>query len=525
MSRLPLRAARGRGLANGPAVARRLWMLVLLTLLIGAGNAVGTPNAVRPPSTLDGAVAPAAVDRFVEEQMERHRIPGVSLALFEEGRIIYTAGYGKADRHTAMEPDTPMPAGSITKVITAVAILQLAEDGKISLDASVQTYLPWFTVADETAAAAITVQHLLQHTSGLSQPGYSRVLPANTSLEQGVRDLSRARLTAPVGSEFQYFNGNYSTLALIIEVVSGKRYGDFVRARILEPLGMDRSDATFAETRTAQGHSKLFGFPFSRNVPPFKYLLGAGHLTSTAPDLARLAVALDNNGAYGDVRILSPASVDLMRTPPPGNGASYGMGWEQREHRGASIGGHNGGDPTFMGQVWVHDDAGRGYVLLMNQEHLIDAMVIFPQLTDGMLALLRGQPAPVPGPSVSLIGAVLLVAFLVSIILTARDLTRLRGWTARSRAMPPARLASEIGRHFAVPALIVAAVYLLPPLFLHERFTVDWAGRYYLPDILLLLIVATVPDVLQGLYLLATAIAQRWPYAAVQEQRGRPPVR
>lgn len=212
--------------------------------------------------------------------------------------------------------------------------------------------------ADEAASGAITVRHLLQHTSGLSQPGYTRVLSAGTTLEHGVRDLRHASLTAPVGAEFQYFNGNYSTLALIIEAVSGQRYGDYLRMNIFNPLGMDRSDATFSEAGAAQGQSKLFGFPVSRDVPAYQYMLGAGHATSTAPDLARLALALENGGAYGDARILSPASVSLMRTPPPIGGAAYGMGWELRKNGAGSIGGHNGGDPAFMGQVWVQDDLG-----------------------------------------------------------------------------------------------------------------------------------------------------------------------
>lgn len=272
---------------------------------------------------------------------------------------------------------------------------------------------------------------------------------------------------------------------------------------------MDSSDATFSEAGAAQGHSKLFGFPVSRDVPAYLYMLGAGHVTSTAPDLARFAIALDNGGAYGDVRILSPASVNLMRTPPPVDGAPYGMGWQVRQHAGAPLGGHDGGDPTFMGQLWVQNDLGRGYTLLMNQEHLIDTIVVFPQLTDGILALLQGQPAPNGGPSISVIGAILLVVFLVAVALSVRALTGLRGWAARSRTMTTPKLVRQIGPHFAIPILTIAALYLLTPMFLEERFTVAWAGRYYLPDILLLLIVATIPDLLQGLYMLATAILQR----------------
>lgn len=111
-----------------------------------------------------------------------------------------------------MSADAAMPLGSTTKTFTAVAVLQLVESGAIDLDAPVTTYLPWFRVADEQASRTITVRHLLNHTSGLSDVTYNRVLDGHTSLADGVRDLRHARPAAPVGSTFLYFSGNHSTL-------------------------------------------------------------------------------------------------------------------------------------------------------------------------------------------------------------------------------------------------------------------------------------------------------------------------
>jgi CubicO group peptidase (beta-lactamase class C family) len=152
-----------------------------------------------------------------------------------------------------MTPQTQMLIGSQSKSFTALAIAQLAEQGKLDLNAPVQTYIPWFRVADETASARITVNHLLHHTSGLSDSGFGVVLPDDATPEQAVRSLAQAQLTAPVGSKHQYFNLGYTTLAYIIELVSGQSYADYVQAHILAPLGMDSSTADPARCRPGAG--------------------------------------------------------------------------------------------------------------------------------------------------------------------------------------------------------------------------------------------------------------------------------
>ena len=139
--------------------------------------------------------------------------------------------------------------------------MQLVEQGKLSLDAPVQTYLPWFRVADPQASQQITIRHLLQHTSGLSESGYVVNLSPDTSIEIMVRDLSHARLGAPVGTKMQYFNPGYSILGLIIETISGQSYGDFINDHIFTPLKMTNSFTDPTEANAAglsQGYSQFF---------------------------------------------------------------------------------------------------------------------------------------------------------------------------------------------------------------------------------------------------------------------------
>ena len=154
-------------------------------------------------STLSNGIDFAAFDSTIAAQVDKHGLPGVALAVVENGEIVYAKGYGSAGDGLPMTSQTQMLIGSQSKSFTALAIAQLAEQGKLDLSAPVQTYIPWFRVTDEAASARITLNHLLHHTSGLSDSGFSVVLPPETTLEQSVRSLAQAQLTAPVGSKHQ----------------------------------------------------------------------------------------------------------------------------------------------------------------------------------------------------------------------------------------------------------------------------------------------------------------------------------
>ncbi len=181
------------------------------------------------------------LDSYITTAMHRYNVPGIALALTQGDRITYSQGYGTSGDGRSVTTDMPFYIGSQSKSFTAVAIMQLVEQGKLKLDAPVQIYLPWFRVADEQASGQITIRNLLQHTSGLSESGYVEHFPPDTSLETIVRDLVHAHLTAPVGTKMQYFNPGYSTLGLLIETVSGQSYGEFLSEHIFVPLKMGHS--------------------------------------------------------------------------------------------------------------------------------------------------------------------------------------------------------------------------------------------------------------------------------------------
>jgi len=496
--------------------AKQRWLAaVILVGALGALGAVAAPVAVAEDAVA-GFTDMSAIDRFVDRQMNKHRIPGISLVVFEDGEVTYAKGYGAAGHGRPMTPDTPMVIGSTTKSFTAVSILQLVEQGLVNLDSPVSAYLPWFRTSDPVASGSITIRHLLNHTSGLSELGYNRVLRSDATLEQGVRDLGHARLTAPVGTTFQYFNPNYAILALIIETISGQSYADHVSEHIFEPLGMTQSYAGIEnapEAELAQGHSKLFGFPVARR-PVFRaHLLGAGYIVSTARDLSRFLIAIDNEGAYEGGRILSSDSVALMASPPAQvPGTSYGMGWSAGTHRGEPIGGHGGSDEVYSCQTALLTDQHRGYALLMNEQHLIDGMVASSQLQVGLRDLLIGRQPAEGGISTKLIGFVALAVFLISLVTTVRSFVRMRGWSREARSLKAPQIAWRIAPHVLIPVVILVVLYrFLGSLFLGEPRAWNFrvVGAYFMPDIALLMLLSIVPDLLQAIYMTVAALAHR----------------
>lgn len=463
-------------------------LLAVLPLLVATFAYAAAPA---PSSAGDFA----ALDEVITAQMAKHGLPGVAVAVIENGAVVYLQGYGVDGDGRSMTPQTQMLIGSQSKSFTALAIAQLAEAGKLDLAAPVQTYIPWFRVADEGASAHITVNHLLHHTSGLSDAGYGVVLPDDATLEQAVRSLAQAQLTAPVGATFQYFNRGYTTLAYIVELVGGQSYADYIQANILNPLGMTTSTAAPATaTGLTPGHTRLFGFALPVREPIPTYGVGEGWIVSTAEDMARYAGAFLSDGAG----LVSPAMLRYILNPGPGN---YGMGWFIADG-GAKLF-HGGANQTFRTEVNLYPRRDRGFVLLTNQGYQVDHFVSAAQLTAGVEAVVLGRtPPPVSqGWSVRQMGWGLGLLVLALLALHTRNFLALRGWSERFRDATTARTALDVGISFLIPTVILIIVFWQVSRFYGNRFNL-WTHlanfRHSLPDVFVLMLVGILPDYVQG---------------------------
>lgn len=462
-----------------------LLILYLLTSL--------TPAAAAP--ALSGEINFAALDAAINAQMSKHGLPGVALAVIENGEITYLQGYGVDGAGRPMTAQTQMLIGSQSKSFTALAIAQLAERGQLDLNDPVQMYIPEFRVADESASKQITLNHLLHHTSGLSDSGFGAVIPLDATPQQVVQALAQARLTASLGYSHQYFNLGYSLLAYIIELVSGQTYAEYVQQHILTPLGMNTSTADpFHAAGLAQGHTRLFGFPvrMSEEIPA--YGVGEGFIVSTAEDMARYAIAFQTGGAG----LVSPEMLKRILTPGVG---AYGMGWYILDN-GAKIV-HGGANQTFRTEVNLYPYRKRAFILLTNQGYQVDHFVSAGQLTASVEAILLDRtPPPVSqGWSVQQMGWGLGIFVLALTALHTRNFLSLRGWRERSRQWSTAKYAWDISISFLIPTLILTIVFWQVSSFYGNRFNL-WTNLVYmrlgLPDVFILMLVGTLPDYLQG---------------------------
>lgn len=439
-----------------------------------------------------------ALDAYISGQMSKHGIKGISLAVTSKTEIIYLKGYGTAGGDRPMTPQTPIYIGSQSKSFTGLAVAQLIEQGKIDPSKSVQTYIPWFKVADEDASAQITVSHLLHHTSGLSEAGFTVVLDENASNEEAVRALASVELTTPVGAKFQYFNMGYAALAMIVQNVSGMPFEEYLQKHIFDPLEMTRTytDPEIARANgLSQGYSRFFGFTVPQAQPHRVYELSAGYIISTAEDMAQYSIAMNNEGMYEGHRLLSSKGMDMLFAPLQG----YGMGWFVEQ--GHIF--HGGANETFKTYVDIYPLRDMSIVFLINQGYMLDHYISAEQIFKGVEAIVLGRvPPPVTqGWSVKYIGWALLAFVLALSVLHVRNFLALRGWTERARNWSTGKKVWDTAISFLIPSIILMVVFTQVSAFMGTRFNLTYQMVMMfrtLPDVSILMLIGSIPDYVQG---------------------------
>src|SRR5215216_1356402 len=439
--------------------AKKFILIVMVGLIsLAYSTAFATSSQVATPDF-------AAIDTYVEEQMKDIHLPGVALGIIRGDQIVYLKGYGVADPSgRAVTAETPFLLASLAKPVTALAVMQLVEAGKVELDASVQRYLPYFRLADAQASATITVRHLLNHTSGISRATGDEKYPSQASLdwtpEQRVRELSDNALTHPVGTTHEYSNVNYAILALIVETVSGQSFESYVQGHIFDPLEMSQS--TYYQPQaippdSAVGYQHWFGFPVARDIPLPRSSNGHGGLIASAEDMTHFMIAQLNEGRYGNVTVLFPAGITEMHTPAAleGNTKSfYAMGWEVETVDGLPIITHNGDYGGFHADMTLTSD-GWGVVMMTNANSLWAAYRP-GGIHTGVLSLLKEQqpPANEGKPALRAIGLGIMSVVALQVIGMVWSLVTLRGWFRNSEPDRRPRGWLTVGWHVVLPLVM-----------------------------------------------------------------------
>jgi CubicO group peptidase (beta-lactamase class C family) len=320
------------------------------------------------------------VDKLVQDKMYNEQIPGLALAVIKDGKILKVQAYGFADVDSKVPAttNTVFRIGSVSKQFVATAIMMLVEEGKLNLDDPVSKYL------DGTPRRwkKITIRHLLTHTSGI--PDFlNENIPVDTSpdaFDQSVfKAVARRSLHFVPGDDWRYSNSNYHLLAMIIRKNTGKSYGDFLRERIFEPLGMTRTVASPENgiyPGLASGYKWDNGLRPADSVAASVKAYAGGGILSTILDMAKWDAAL-----YTD-RLLKKTSLQQMWTPVRLNDGMtwrYGFGWAVGHINDHLIISHNGNITGFSSAIEHFVDDRLTVIILDNRFYSYDAVAALGQ--------------------------------------------------------------------------------------------------------------------------------------------------
>jgi len=468
-----------------------------------------------PPAAVgvDGAPSRTALNRLdetIEHRIDANNIPGFAVAVVTAEETVHVRGFGEADGSgREVTPTTPFVLGSSAKTITALAVMQLVDAGKVGLDTPLRRYVPEFRVADEAASQRITVRQLLQQTTGLAESAGGpllRSLGGGTPLD-AITELRDTELVGDPGEEFHYSNGNFVLAGLVVERASGEPFARYLERHIFGPLDMERSFVSIEPARRAGlavGHRYWFGFA-REHGPTFRpELRAAGYLISTAEDLGRYLSLYLNDGVANGRRLVSSKGLRTMLAPgreahlgpwsgdPP---SSYAMGWFAGGPWQERALLHPGNTPDSSSMLVVLPRQGLAVATLMNAGNELDIPgnpAAMDRTSRNAVDALLGEP--VEGTSLKTFYVffdlvVLLLAALAGYALyrAARALLR--------REPTPHRVRASIG---VAARAVAGGLVLAAPLVVG----VGWSGAFlWTPDL------AIVALVLGGL-LVATALVR-----------------
>jgi CubicO group peptidase (beta-lactamase class C family) len=348
-------------------------MLALAMVLLAAPRSVHAQSAL----PADVPAFAARVDSIFAPWTGSDR-PGCAVGVSQRGRVVIARAYGMADLASGapMTTATVVHAASLAKQVTALSVLLLAREGKLSLDDDVRRWLPDLPDYRAQYGAPITVRQLLTHTSGL-RDFFEALIVARGRFEEvritdadaiGVATRQR-RLNFAPGTEYGYSNTNYLLAAHVVERVSGQRFADFVASRVFTPLGMTRSrlrdDVTTLIPNSAVGYMRR-GTGWQISAPNYD-VVGPTNLETTVGDLLRLSDNLDRPIVGDSALVRQMLTAGVLAN---GDTTTYGLGLSLQRDRGLRVAEHEGRDPGFRAYLGRWLDSGVSVALLCNSTAL-----------------------------------------------------------------------------------------------------------------------------------------------------------
>lgn len=327
-----------------------------------------------------------SIDGYIARGMKNWQIPGVSVAIVKNGKLVFIKGYGvtKLGSTEAVDENTLFMIGSNSKAFTGTALAMLEADKKISLDDKVKKWLPWFKVYDPWVTENMIVKDLMSHRMGYETfQGDFMYFDSDLSKEQLFEKFGKLKPDHPFRTKWGYTNAGFAVAGEVLKAAGGMSWAEFLRSRIFSPLQMTRTLALSSEIKTAtnkcfahtvvNGQVKLIPYGDIDNMAP------AGAISSSAKDLSNWVTALLANGNFEGKQVIPTSAINQTRFPHSvlGNGGYlynkghfnlYGLGWFMEEYCGRKIVSHTGGVNGFVTSVTLIPEEKTGIIVLTNTD-------------------------------------------------------------------------------------------------------------------------------------------------------------
>ncbi len=318
------------------------------------------------------------LDSWLPWKIQYDSVPGLAVGIIYNGRLVYQEGFGYADVESKVlvTPKTCFRIASLSKTFTATAVMQLVEEGKLSLDDQVEKYLPWFKVrASDFDSAHITIRQILSHTGGIWRDGNiprwkSDDFPDLAGLK---KSISPETLVFENSTRFKYSNFGFALLGEVIKEVSDLNYGEYVSKHIIKKIGMERTIPDLKgehEDWFAKGYSYPIPKKERKAVPysEVKAYAPAIGFISNVPDLAKYLAAMSLRRKKSNVLVGRESKKEMMREhwATDEENISYGLGFYIQEIEGRKVVGHGGGFNGFTARISLDVENDIGVITLAN---------------------------------------------------------------------------------------------------------------------------------------------------------------
>jgi CubicO group peptidase (beta-lactamase class C family) len=356
---------------------------------------------------------------FIRQEMKAADVAGLSVALVSDQQVLWAQGFGWANETAKQRatPETLYRVGSISKLFTAAAVMQMAEQGRLNVDAPVQQVLPQFQMRSRfDSTTAITPRHLLTHHAGLPRDLVHGMWTANparfTTVTTG---LAKQDAAYPPQTVFSYSNLGFDVLGHMVEQVTGQAFEIYVQQNLMNPLGMSLASFTAAVPDQA-----LMAKPYNKGQPAAEPALRdvpAGGLNASVRDLSRFLSMVFANGRVGDKAVLQPQTVEQMLTVQNAEvaldlGFRNGLGWMLSTLGGDTLQGagpvahHGGATANFRSQLYALPDHKLGVVVLSNDAAAqqavnriaVRALALLLEIQTGIVQAEKVKPAEAAAP-------------------------------------------------------------------------------------------------------------------------------